>query len=246
MAGVVALVIAAALIKNILGRRGSSETEDSDSGFADRTTAWWLLAPVAASALVSWMVTPVILHKNLLICLPPCVVLLARCVWILRPPRWLPVALGVILVTGSLTQLIVVDRYYTTPTTGQFREAVRHVVLRSASAGSPPVAACVWNGRYLDYYFRQFGSDIRVEWVGCEVPRLAPVLAPGEPGSPERVWFVSAHRLPEPEVLDWFRGHYVLLESEIFIKAYVLLLEQRPGNGAAPPAPQLAEQGVEH
>jgi hypothetical protein len=228
----VVLIIAAAVTKALVTRGKSPDSGAGHSGFADLSTVWWLAAPIVAAVLVSWLVAPVVTHKNLLICLPPCVILVARCVWILSPPRWLPPALGVALVAGSLTHLIVVDHYYTTPTNTQFREAAHHMVARSAMAGDLPIAACTWSGRYLDYYFRDLESDLRVEWVGCEQPLLASLLTPAEPGSPDRLWFVAVHRAEGPGVLEWFREHYFLLESKRFIEAYVLLLERRPVAGS--------------
>jgi mannosyltransferase len=225
---VVVLIIAAAVTKTLVTRGKSPDSGAGYSGFADLSTAWWLAAPIVAGVLVSWLVAPVVTHKNLLICLPPCVILVARCVWILSPPRWLPPALGVALVAGSLTQLIVVDHYYTTPTNTQYREAAHHMVARSTTAGVLPIAACTWSGRYLDYYFEDLESDLRVEWLGCEQPLLAALLAPEEPGSPDRLWFVAVHRAEGPGVLKWLREHYFLLESKQFIEAYVLLLERRP------------------
>jgi len=232
MVWAVVLIIAAAVTKTLVTRGKSPDSGAGHSGFADLSAAWWLAAPIVAGVLVSWLLAPAVTHKNLLICLPPCVILVARCVWILDPPRWLPPALGVVLVAGSLTQLIVVDHYYTTPTNTQYREAAQHMVARSTTTGVLPIAACTWSGRYLDYYFRDLESDLRVEWVGCEQPQLASLLAPGKPGSPDRLWFVAVHRAEGPGVLEWLRKHYVLLESKRFIEAYVLLLERRDVEGS--------------
>jgi 4-amino-4-deoxy-L-arabinose transferase-like glycosyltransferase len=230
------IIMAAAVVVIRSKRRRIEAPPPSPDRIADRFAAWLLVSPQVTALLLSVTVAPMISRRNLLICLPPFIVLLARSTAVLRPPRWLPTVIIAALTIGSLGWIFGVLRYYTEPTTTQFREAVHHVIVRGREIGDVPVVACAWNRAYLDYYFREFSSARQVDALVCQPEDIERLLRSGSVDGGGVFWFVSAHRVPDPGVLEALRDRTVLLESRRFIGAYALLLElrQEPGQPESP------------
>jgi len=186
----------------------------------------WVIVPIAVVMIKSIVSTPILTNRNMLICLPPLYLLLARAIAGLsaRPP--LRTATAVLLIGLFLGQLVIGNRYYTMPHKTQFREAVKFVVDREHDTPGAVVVAWVWLREYLDYYFEKLGSSTRVSVIGGvedDLPKVRAFLE--DAGRPKYIWFIHAHRPPQEDFLRALTDRYRLVDKRLFIKAGAYLLE---------------------
>ncbi len=188
----------------------------------------WAIVPIALVVAKSLVSEPILTNRNMLICLPPLYLLLARSVATLPvTPRWRE-CVAAALVVVFLAQLVFVERYYDRPHKTQFREAVRFVVDHDRGYPDAAIVGWAWYRRQFDYYFEHLGSDRRVDAMGNLPEHLAGVRAYLASHRPRHVWFLYAHRPPDERFVRFFDERYDLIAEQRYIKAGVRLYRARP------------------
>jgi hypothetical protein len=172
--------------------------------------ALWLIVPFAGAYTISVLWTPVLITRYLLISLPAAYLLLARS--LTQLPLRPRVQVGLVTVaTGLLvSHLLFSMDYYTKPHKEQFREAVQFVTLNERADAL--IVGCSW-GFYgpdkvplpdaaaaakFDYYFKQQGSERRVEELACEAKDMPTLKERIEREDYRYIFYLAVHR-PEPE-----------------------------------------------
>lgn len=191
------------------------------------TLLLWLIVPVIFVFFKSLISTPVFTPRNFIICLPPAYLLLARSLVILplfNKISTFQVSIVSLLIFCSLAIHVIWGmKYYNSIHKEQFREAVSYVVKKEYDYPNAIIFGCVWNTRYLEYYFKYFDSPRKVlgPVQNCkEIPFVNKTL---DEISPDFIWYISAHRRSTEDCLDYFSKKFRLLESKEFIGAHVRL-----------------------
>ncbi len=198
----------------------------------------WAVVPVVVIFVKSVVSDPIWTNRNLLICLPPVYLLLARAIAVTPVRRRWRGAVAGVVVGVFLAQLVFVSRYYTPPHKTQFREAVRFIVDRERDHPDAPVVGLAWFPELIDYYFVKFGSRTRVSVMGGYEPDLPAIRSFLEQRRPRYVWYIYAHRMPSEAFLRFFGDgeRFRLIEEGRFIKAGVSLFEVRGPASRSRPA----------
>jgi uncharacterized membrane protein len=199
----------------------------------------WVVVPVAAVVVLSHLSTPILTNRNMLICLPPMVLLMARAIATLPLNPLRRGLIAAVVVGVFLGQLLFQVRYYRVPRKTQFREAVRFVVDRERDTPGARVVACVWIKDHVDYYFEKLGSPTRVAVMGSYRKQLPAVRAFLAEHRPRYIWYVQAHRPISQDILNHFKDRYHLVEQRSFIKAATFLFEDRTSQPRSAPASSL-------
>ncbi len=197
----------------------------------DRTElglALWIVVPVAAVTAYSYVGTPIYTNRNMLICLPPLYLLVARSIAKMPIRPLAQTGLAIALSTATLGDLLFVQEYYGTPGKTQVREAVRFVLQHDPQAPNAPVFACAWFPEQIDYYFRRFGSDRRVAMTTGAVEHLPKLRQHLRDRRASHFWYVEVHLTGHEGFLDALREDYTLLTEGHFIKAHAYLFRVPP------------------
>jgi len=149
----------------------------------------WATVPTLAAIVVSALTIPVVTDRNLIVVTPALILLsafglsaLERRFFSARPLASLAV------VSFLLFELVAVRRYYQTATKPQFREVAARLIEESRNRDERPfLVADVWYASYFDYYFRRFGSSLRIGVI----PRTDDVAAVVRRRDPDVLWSIE-------------------------------------------------------
>ncbi len=201
----------------------------------------WLAIPIAVAVAKSLVSTPVTTYRNLLICLPPLYLLLARAMQWIAPRLMIRNALlgGFLLL--ALGQLLLLADYYTTPQRHQFKQLAHHAAQildrEAATADSTLLLTTTWYPDYINYYLRRADSPHRVEAWAVEAEDLDTLAAKWRvEGAPQNILLLAAPETNFPN--SDYRGSlaregYEATDSASYYQARLWLLEvDEPAGGA--------------
>jgi len=187
----------------------------------------WLFVPFALVYLRSLTSPPILNNRNLLISLPPAMVLSARAMTYALSTFRLQVltagAIAAVLIYGPFVK----GGYYRFPRKEQFREAAAAVASRSEQASDVRVIAYAWAAESFDYYLERTGASNRVNLVaGSEqdIPRTKVFL---ETEDPEHVWFLAGHRRPDRAYIQFLDRELELVDHVPLYGAFARFYQRR-------------------
>ncbi|HEX6384538.1 MAG TPA: glycosyltransferase family 39 protein [Anaerolineae bacterium] len=193
----------------------------------------WLSVPFLLVYIKSVISVPVLTNRNLIISLPAAYLLLARAITRLPLPAPGQSFVSLALLFTFLTNLLFTMHYYTAPHKAQFREAVQQIIVRDPSYQRSVIIGYAWNKAYLNYYFENLGSNRRVDILAGKASDIAAVSETIRRYEPQYVWYIRAHRKPEPKFVDFLNENLTLVAHDEFVKADVWLFEYKPAKGRA-------------
>lgn len=228
LAWFVALLFAIAIGRTLADRRGSGRGD---------LVAWlrsptalliaWLVVPFALAYLRSLSSSPILNNRNLLISLPPAMLLLARAMTCalgnVRLQLLTAAAIAAILIYGPFVK----GGYYRYPRKEQFREAAAAVAARDDALGDVRVVAYAWAAESFDYYLERTGAARRVDLLaGSEqdISRTRAFLAAEDPA---HLWFLAGHRRPDRAYIQFLDRELEFVEHVPLHGAFARLYRRR-------------------
>ncbi len=203
----------------------------------------WLGMPAAVAFMKSWLSTPALSNKNLLLCAPAAYLLVAHSVVRLPIHALARIGIGLLFVGWMLVDLVGIKDYHQTPHKRQYREAVAAVMDRG---GDPLVTACGIR-EHFDYYLARAG-DVRVANTLCKAKQIPAFKQSIEDAGERPIVMMWAHYGPQPDVKALLQSDFEVVDDEKFVGARVLWLkkpappplpEASPGPAPQAPNPQL-------
>ena len=127
----------------------------------------------------------------------------------------------------ALLHLTLAMKYFSTPTKGDFRGIVSHVLSNKDYASYPVVGTR--HAHYYDYYFKRFESDIRTDLVvmfGEDRAKLEDFAADAPNNS---FWLLQAGIVakPKPDLRDYLAANFETLEEFSSSRGRAALLRPR-------------------
>jgi mannosyltransferase len=172
----------------------------------------WLVVPFALAYVRSATSVPILNNRNLIISLPPALILLARALTYLLPR----VRVQALAVAGTVGLLIYVPfvrgAYYRIPRKEQFREAAAAVAARQAQTRDADVIAYAWNSEAFDYYLERTGAPNRVDLLAGSLGDLERTRVFLDAGHTEYVWYLVGHRRPDRAYIEYLDRNLELVE----------------------------------
>ncbi len=189
----------------------------------------WLLGPIAAAFVASFLLRPVFVFRYLILCLPP-FVLLAAVGLSKISQRWLLGATLAIILILSGQRLFV---WYTIYQKENWREATAFV-LSEAQPGDAVYFYAFYVRKPFEYYLDR--SDVPTEFLNLIEPDPGLELLEGLPDEHTRLWLVLSHdqiRHLEKDVQsrliqNSLAGPYTVVQEQAFKGIRVLLYEKTP------------------
>lgn len=191
---------------------------------------FWLLAPAVIAYFKSQVSTPVFTARNLVVSTPAIYLLLARAMSRLFTSRTLTAA-AVLASLGLLADLTVRQRYYSTKTKEQWREAVAHVVESERRYPDSQVFSAAIEKAHFDYYFIQLGSEQRIRGNYVSAKHFRRIERSIELTSAKHLWYLTGHRRPSKRLLRMLSNRYRLVDHRQYINTSVRLFEVKPRGG---------------
>lgn len=124
-----------------------------------------------------------------------------------------------------LGHLLVRMEYYSKPGKEQFREAVYSVAERDHLYEDSLIIGYSHNRDYFNYYFERSGSSRRIDAILGEAQDISKARELIASSNPRYVWYVRAHRMPEPEFIGFLEQTLTLLDRQEHKRADVWLFE---------------------
>jgi hypothetical protein len=144
------------------------------------------------------------------------------------PYRRAAVPLATLSLLGMIIyQLLWVQNYYTRPQKEQFREAVALIVENNLVYPDAPIIGWAWHKTYFDYYFTHWRSARRVDQLLGQQSDIAQAEAFIAAADSPYIWYIAAHRPPDPEFFSFLHSEMDIVLHQSFIKADVWLFEQK-------------------
>jgi hypothetical protein len=187
----------------------------------------WLVVPFALAYLRSLTSSPILNNRNLIISLPPAMLLLARAMTYGLGAARLQVltagAIAVVLIYGPFVK----GGYYRFPRKEQFREAAAAVASRGEQLSDVRVIAYAWGAASFDYYLERTGAPNRVNLIaGSEqdIPRTEVFL---DTENSEHVWFLAGHRRPDRAYIQFLDRKLEFVDHVPLYGAFARLYRRR-------------------
>ena len=185
----------------------------------------WFLVPYAGAHLKSFVSTPIVSWRNLIISLPAAYLLLARGIGLLlKQKRFFPadtVTIAIILIV----HLVFGMNYYKTQEKEQFRQTVGHIVEHQDSENAS-IIAYAWSPEYLNYYFNQFNSSQSVNLVAGDSSDVATIDHFLNTTDNNYIWYVAAHKKSSDKVIEFLEQKMELVEFDEFIETKLWLFKR--------------------
>jgi uncharacterized membrane protein len=166
-------------------------------GRSDRLLVGWLIAAWAGALAFSWLVLPVFTRRNMLICLPPALLLASRLLLAAPVPARLrlpPGAWGAAVPVLLALHLLFSSGHYTAPHKEQIREAASFVETDLEDSDLVVAAGSGWATRY---YLGRVDIGVGSRPPGDE-QQVAALLAEARQRSSRMIWIISGrHGFPE-------------------------------------------------
>jgi hypothetical protein len=172
----------------------------------------WLFAPILVALIFSLLVAPVSNNRNLIVCLPAAYLLLARAFTQLTSRRGVNASAVLAMVVLAVGDLIWGAGFYSKPHKEQFRQTVSFVVEKPEIASDAMLVGCAYNVDYFNYYFKKFGSSLRVEHKICSAEDLSRLTLRIVNQNPSHVFLIRGHKKLNAEVLEYFNLTFDLAE----------------------------------
>jgi len=194
---------------------------------------WWVV-PFALAYLRSATAVPILNSRNLIISLPPALILLARAFTFTLSQLRLQ-ALAVAATVGVLIAVpFLQGAYYRIPRKDQFREAAAAVAARREWTHDADVIAWAWNREAFDYYLERTGAPNRVGLLAGSVEDLERTRAFLDAGHTEYVWYLAGHRSPDRAFVQYLDRELELVEHTALYGAFARLYRRPNAAGALP------------
>jgi len=190
----------------------------------------WLVLPFAIAFVRSKLSVPMMTHRNLIISLPPALLLFSRAITRTVPDARLQAVTVGAIVAIHVYGMLVSGGYYRHPRKEQFREAAAVVSQREGEFAGARVVAHAWSAAIFDYYLERTGAASRVDLLAGtaeDVERLNRFL---DAEDPDHVWFLLGHRQPEPPFMDALDARLELVFHVPLKGAFARLYRQRDGS----------------
>lgn len=189
---------------------------------------WALLPPLLAYA-KSLVSTPIFTSRNLIICLPPVYLLIARAFSVVLALLWrrqqLPLASGVAIACLALGVQQLYDRhFYSTPKRVQYREAAQQALSNGAGGGDVVVLA---TDDWFDFYLAKLDGGRRADYrlsTPAEFAQVAPALAEHKA---RRLWLLQGHtQTGDTPLVEAIKAEYRPTYHRDFFMARIVLFER--------------------
>ncbi|HIJ74216.1 MAG TPA: hypothetical protein HPP83_08965, partial [Candidatus Hydrogenedentes bacterium] len=193
--------------------------------------ALWLVVPHVLAVAVSLTVARVVTERNLIVALPPALLLLARALATLPLPATFRNAIATTIVVFTAGQLLFDIDYFSKPQKEQYREAAQYILERDAEYPDAPIIAYAWREYDLNHYFKRLGSARRVAFRAGkeeEIPETRKRIAAAQT---DYFWYVAAHRTPDKPFLRFLFSEYSVCKYRELVGVYIWLLETLPPAG---------------
>lgn len=218
----VVVILLVVLTAQTLRREGKTALRP---GVATSLLLYWAFAPFLLSFIQSWIASPVLGDRNLLVSAPAIYLLVARLV--ARIPmrvdmRVPSAAAGVVLLVGHL---IFVQRYYTTNLKTQFRGAVDLVVAGDKDLKDSMILGYCYGTYCFDYYLAKHKPTKTIAAIAGRKADIPAVVNLVESTNPRFFWYVSGHRKPEREFVEALDTSFRLVRHDALLEADVRLYE---------------------
>ncbi len=187
----------------------------------------WLVVPFALAYLRSLTSSPILNNRNLIISLPPAMVLLAHAMVCALSAVRLQVLTASAIAAVLIYVPFVKGGYYLFPRKEQFREAAAAVASRGEQLSDVRVIAYAWAPESFDYYLERTGAPNRVNLLaGSEqdIPRTEAFLDTEEP---EHVWFLAGHRRPDRAYIEFLDRELEVVDHVPLYGAFARLYRRR-------------------
>ncbi|UCF04091.1 MAG: glycosyltransferase family 39 protein [bacterium] len=189
----------------------------------DTVILLWFLIPFTGMYIKSMISVPVLTYRNLIISLPAVCLLVSRSLFQLPIRKHLHTILACAGTILLLYHLVLSMDYYRTATKQQFREIAGFVVRNQHRGGNALIVSETNNPNYINYYFKQMGSDLLVDinieegvnWN--EIDELA-----AEKGT-DHGWYLSAAKRGRGHIIYFERRGFKRLEFQGYIGGFVIL-----------------------
>lgn len=172
----------------------------------------WLTVPFAIAFLKSLSSAPVLTGRSMIIVLPAAYLLTVRPIARLPLGGAYLTAVGAAVVGSLLAHLLFVVRYYETPSETQFREASIYLSEQDPLYRDALILGFAKFSEHFDYYFKRLGFPKRAAANVGLAEDGAETLEILRRSNPRHVFYIYAHRIPEPAFLE-------LLERELTVLA---------------------------
>jgi 4-amino-4-deoxy-L-arabinose transferase-like glycosyltransferase len=187
----------------------------------------WLFVPFIIAYVKSTFSTPVLINRVLIISLPAVYLLLSRSITRLPIPRKFINFIVLGIITLLLLNNLFVKDYYTKPQKQQFREAVQYIVEKDIDnvAQTSIIAGYAWHKDYFNYYLDKYNSIKRVDIIAGktdDIPRFSETI---QKYNPEYFWYITGHRVPDKQFLDYLNNEYRLVISKEYRGAQARLFQ---------------------
>ncbi len=183
----------------------------------------WFMIPLLIIVLFSHLVKPVFSFKNMIIAYAPMPILLSRLIVKSNFNNVTKNLFIFLFISFLIYNLVFVQQYYSKPTKEQFREVVKYVISEYNQEQKPDIFALSYASEYFDYYFQKFNTNIKVnECVQIENENEEIEAALSRCYS-NKLWLMSAHKLPNEKLLKIINMNYHLVHQKNFIGAQAAL-----------------------
>ncbi len=182
----------------------------------------WIISPIAAGYIISYILNPVLEPKNMIIIMPAVYLLLARSVTGLAKNAMLQAAVALVLTAGILWYLLVIYNYYGEPHKEQFREAAAFAAENSGGR-TLPVIAFTWKKSYLDYYFKKYETDLKTDTIFGEAADTNKAMRYIKSAPGAYFWYITGHRKPDSAFVRFLDVHYDPEKRRLFFGASATL-----------------------
>lgn len=206
-----------------------------------RTTIYlmaWLIVPFFLVFIKSLLSTPVLTYRNLIISLPAAYLLLARSISLLPFKKMLTAIAPTAIIALFLADLIFITEYYsnpyknyvriagmtfTKPHKEQYEEAVVKIIEENTIYQPSLIIGYAWYTEYFNYYFNKFNSGLKVDLKAGEAADTSSVSKLVNEKKPVYIWFISAHKDPDPAFMNYMDNAFVRKQYHKFADAQVIL-----------------------
>jgi 4-amino-4-deoxy-L-arabinose transferase-like glycosyltransferase len=187
----------------------------------------WLFLPFAGVFFLSQIGIHLYINKTLMISLPAAYILFAHGI-IRFPVKSNILKLVIILGLSGMCcyKLIFSMNYYKEPHKEQFREAVAYVANHEGRYSEDIFIGFAWSKNYFEYYGKQYGLQLPIEAILGKKEDIEKVKTICKNKNPQYIWYVSAHRKPDKEFLDFLQTNFKAELTKQFRNADVRLFKK--------------------
>jgi uncharacterized membrane protein len=187
---------------------------------------YWLFVPFAGVLILSQIGKHFHTNRNLLISLPAVYILFSH--GLTRIPSKIYFIKYVAIFAFcclSVYKLIFGMSYYTKPHKEQFREAVAFVADHEEEYPEDILIGFVFSKKYLTYYGKYSGLRLPIDAILGNKQDIDELKTIYNKKNPKYIWYVSVHRKPDREFLEFLHTNFEIELRKQFVNADVILFK---------------------